>query len=503
MKPSARGLLKRAVAEKSDKRSVFFVHAGKVIWSNFKRQAGIPGNPPCLGLAVATLSALPRSAFLLPDKPKRTRSHMKSAPITFLLGALLAVLVIPRAPGGFIGTVRAQAAATHRAAPLEPSGTPSALSDHPELDSRARRAAFAIRLYRELARRSGNVFVSPYSLEMALAMAQAGARGSTARAFGEVLGSDPAGSPAQPGGKGLTFTVANALWAQSGFTLSPRYVTTIQRKFDGLVQSLDFSGEPRASAGIINHWVAAKTHGRIDSLVSASELAHQTSLMLTDAVYFKGAWVKSFNPGNTYKEHFHLPGGRLVRTEMMHKTAHLYFYRGKTFKMLILPFRGGHDDVAMLVLLPDHIAQLGSLERQLKPSALNDWVGNAERKLVEVTLPKFRNTDMLHLNAAARALGLAVAFSKHHADFAGIARLVSRRLYVSDVLQKAYVDLDEKGTEAAATTALIMKVTATASYQQPIEQPIVFDANHRFVYLIRDDTTGDILFIGRMANPHG
>jgi serpin B len=440
---------------------------------------------------------------VLRDKPKRMRSHMKSAPITFLLGALLAVLVIPCTPGGPIGTVRAQAAATHRAVPPEPSGIPSAPSGHPDLDSRARRAAVAIRLYRELARRSGNVFVSPYSLEMALAMAQAGARGSTARAFAEVLGSDPAGSPAQPGGKGLTFTVANALWAQSGFPLIPGYVTTIQRKFGGSAQSLDFSGEPRVSAGIINHWVSAKTHGRIDSLVSASELEHRTSLMLTDAVYFKGAWVKSFNPGNTHKENFHLPGGRLVRTEMMHKTAHLYFYRGKTFKMLMLPFRGGHDDVEMLVLLPDHINQFSSLEQKLEPSALDGWVGNAERKLVEVTLPKFRNTDMLHLTAAVKALGLAVAFSKHQADFAGIARLVSRRLYVSKVLQRTYVDLDEKGTEAAATTAVIMQVTATASYHQPIEQPIVFDANHRFVYLIRDDTTGDILFIGRMANPHG
>jgi serpin B len=336
---------------------------------------------------------------------------------------------------------------------------------------------------------------------MALAMAQVGARGSTARAFAHVLGSDPANSPAQPDGDGLTFTMANALWAQSRFPLSPRYVTTIERKFDGLVQSLDFSGAPRASAEIINHWVFAKTHGRIDSLVSASELEHQTSLMLTDAVYFKGAWVKSFDPGDTYKQYFHLPAGRRVRTDMMHNTAHLYFYRGKTFKMLMLPFRGGHDDVEMLVLLPDHINQFSSLEQKLEPSALDAWVGNAERKLVEVTLPKFRNTELLHLTAAARALGLAVAFSKHQADFSGIARLVSRRLYVSNVLQKTYVDIDEKGTEAAAATALIMNETVTASYQQPIEQPIVFDADHRFVYLIRDETTGDILFIGRMANP--
>ena len=426
---------------------------------------------------------------------------MKAAPTPLLLAAMIAALIIPGSPGGFIGTARAQAVARPRAAPRETSGTHSALSDHSQLDPRARRAAVAIRLYRELARGSGNVFASPYSLEMALAMAQAGARGSTARAFAEVLGSDPAGSPAQPDGNGLTFTVANALWAQSGFPLSPRYVTTIKGKFDGLVRSLDFSGAPRASARIINHWVSAKTHGRIDSLVSASQLEQKTSLMLTDAVYFKGAWVKSFDPGDTYKQKFHLPGGRRVRTEMMHNTAHFYLYRGKTFKMLVLPFRGGHDAVEMLVLLPDHINQLGSLEQQLKVSALDDWVGQAERKLVEVTLPKFRDTDLLQLTAAAKSLGIAVAFSRHKADFSGIARLVSRRLYVSSVLQKTYVDLDEKGTEAAAATIMIMKATAAANYQPPTEQPIVFDANHRFVYLIRDETTGDILFIGRMANP--
>ncbi len=427
---------------------------------------------------------------------------MKAASAPLLLGAMLAALFIPASPGGLIGTACAQAAAAPRIAPLEASGTHSAPPDHPQLDSRARRAAVAIRLYRELARGSGNVFASPYSLEMALAMAQAGARGSTARAFAQVLGSDPAGLPAQPDGNGLTFTVANALWAQSGLPLSPRYVTTIKRKFDGLVRSLDFSGAPRASARIINHWVSEKTRGRIDSLVSASELEQKTSLMLTDAVYFKGVWVKSFDPGDTYKQNFHLPDGRRVRTEMMHNTAHFYLYRGKTFKMLVLPFRGGHDAVEMLVLLPDHINQLGSLEQQLKVSALDDWVGQAERKLVEVTLPKFRDTDLLQLTAAAKALGIAVAFSKHQADFSGIARLVSRRLYVSSVLQRTYVDLDEKGTEAAAATA-VMEATATAVYQAPTEQPIVFDANHRFVYLIRDETTGDILFIGRMANPQG
>ncbi|MHB8454758.1 MAG: serpin family protein [Acidiferrobacterales bacterium] len=145
---------------------------------------------------------------------------MKTAPTPVLLGYMLAALIIPRSPGGFIGTARAQAVATSRAAPRGTSGTHSELSDHSQPpDSRARRAAVAIRLYRELARRSGNVFVSPYSLEMALAMAQAGARGSTARAFTQVLGSDPVSSPAQPGGNGLTFTMANALWVQSRFRL--------------------------------------------------------------------------------------------------------------------------------------------------------------------------------------------------------------------------------------------------------------------------------------------
>ena len=428
---------------------------------------------------------------------------MKAAPIPLFLGAVLATLIFPGSPGGSIGTARAQDIATARTAPLETPGTHSVPSDHPQPDSRARRAAVALRLYRQLARGSGNVFVSPYSLEMALAMAQAGAHGSTARAFAQVLGSDPAGSPAQPGGNGLSFTVANALWPQRRFPLRPGYVAEIQTKFAGQVQPLDFSGAPQASARIINHWVSAKTHGRIDSLVSASEIDRQTSLLLTDAVYFKGAWVKPFEPGDTYRQNFHLSGGRRVRTGMMHNTAHFDFYRGKTFKMLVLPFRGGHDAVAILVLLPDHISQLGSLERQLKASTLDDWVGHAQRALVEVTLPKFRDTDLLNLTAAAKALGIAIAFSKHRADFSGIASLVTRRLYISDVLQKTYVDLDEKGTEASAATAVMMEATATAVYEAPTEQPIVFDANHRFVYLIRDETTGDILFIGRMADPQG
>ena len=427
---------------------------------------------------------------------------MEPVPTPFFFGAMLAALIIPGSPAGFIATAHAQAAATPRAASRAATGTRSALSEHSPLDASARRAAVAIRLYQELARRSGNVFVSPYSLEMALAMAQAGARGSTAQAFAQLLGTDPATSPAQPDGNGLTFTVANALWAQRGLPLRAGYVAEIKTKFAGLVQPLDFSGAPPASARTINHWASAKTHARIDSLVSASEIDRRTSLLLTDAVYFKGAWAESFDPADTNQQTFHLPAGRRVRTAMMHHTAHFDFYRGKTFKMLVLPFRGGHDAVEMLVLLPDHIHQLGALERQLKVSALDAWVGEAERALVEVTLPKFRNTDLLHLSAAAKALGIGAAFSKHQADFSGIARLGTRRLYISDVLQKTYVDLDEKGTEATAATTVIMRDSMEMAYH-PIRMPIWFDANHRFVYLIRDETTGDILFIGRMANPQG
>lgn len=427
---------------------------------------------------------------------------MKATAVTVVLRVLVGSSIVIGPTGGLIGAARAQAPAPAplRSLPIEVSRTRTTPAARAPLDARARRAAVAIRLYRELARGRGNLFASPYSLEMVLAMAQAGARGSTARAFAEVLGSDPAGSPARPGGKGLIFTVANALWAQAGFPLNSEYVTEIRRKFDGSVQSLDFSGAPRTAAQTINHWVSVNTRGRIGSLVSPSDLEQQTSLILTDAVYFKAAWEKSFNPGNTYKQSFHLRGGRRVQSKMMHNTAHFPFYRGKNFKMLVLPFRGGHDAVDMLVLLPDHIIQLRSLERRLSVSALNEWVGRANEKLVEVTLPRFRDTDLLDLSAAARALGVAVAFSKRQADFAGIAPLVSRRLYVSDILQKTYVDLDEKGTEAAAATMMIMKAAA-ARYDSPREEPIEFDANHRFIYLIRDETTGDILFIGRMANP--
>ena len=459
------------------------------------------GNPPAQagGSPLRLLLKLPRHAFLLPANPDPATSHMKAAPVVCLLGAVLAGLINPGSRGVSIGT--AQAAAVPRFVPSKPSGTKSAPSDHPPPDSRARRAAIAIRLYRRLAHGSGNVFASPYSLEMALAMAQAGARGSTARAFADVLGRDPAAAPAQPGGKGLTFTVANALWAQSGFPLSSGYVAEIQRKFDGLVRLLDFRGAPRAAARTINDWVSEKTRGRIGAVVSPGELKHETSLMLTDAVYFKGMWQKSFNPGNTYKQRFQLPGGDHVRTDMMHNTAHFYIYRGLNFKMLVLPFKGGHDAVEMLVLLPDHISQLGSVEERLSAAALNDWVAQADEKLVEVTLPKFRIAERMDLSNAAKALGIAVAFSKRQADFSGMASLVSRRLYVSDILQKTYVDLDEKGTEAAAATVMRMSVTAMARYQPDPERPLVFDANHRFIYLIRDETTGDILFIGRMANP--
>ncbi len=184
----------------------------------------------------------------------------------------------------------------------------------------ADRSEFAISFYRELAKRPGNIFAGPYSLEMAMAMAQAGARGQTAGEFTHVLGNDPASGLAAPAAEGLTFEVANALWAQRGLALKSDYRASILSGFNGSVESLDFSA-PTSAADAINRWAADKTHGRIQSVVSPATLSSDTRLVLTDAVYFKGAWELPFAPGDTSQAAFHPASGREVQTDTMHQTS--------------------------------------------------------------------------------------------------------------------------------------------------------------------------------------
>lgn len=363
----------------------------------------------------------------------------------------------------------------------------------------ADRSDGAISFYRELAKRPGNIFVGPYSLEMALAMAQAGARGRTAKEFDKVLGNNPARGLAAPAGNGLTFEVANALWTRRGQSLNSDYLAQIATAFDGSVGALDFSA-PKSAADTINRWASDKTHGRISSVVSPAAFSSDTGLIMTDAVYFKGAWDSPFKPGDTYKDSFHLASGRVVQTDTMHQTSNFELYIGKGFKLLVMYFKGGAEPVQMVVLLPDRPDGLPALEAKLNAAALVDWISNADESRVDVALPKFTHADTVQLRDVVRSMGLSTAFSATQADFSGITPLTQPRLHLADVIQSVFIDLNESGAEAAAVTAVTMAM-ATAAPGQVSDPSVPFIADHPFVYLIRDEKTGDILFIGRMAAP--
>ena len=361
------------------------------------------------------------------------------------------------------------------------------------------RSNYEISFYRELAKRPGNIFAGPYSLEMAMAMAQAGARGQTAKEFANVLGNNPASGLAAPAGDGLTFEVANALWAQRELALKSDYLAAIRARFSGSVGTLNFSA-PTSAADAMNRWASDKTHGRIQSVVSPAALSSDTRLVLTDAVYFKGVWESPFAAGDTHRELFDLASGREVQTDTMHQTSNFEIYLGKGFKLLVMYFKGGAEPVQMVILLPDKPNGLPALETKLNATSLDGWISNAKERLVDVALPKFTHANTVQLRDVVSSMGLADAFSTTQADFSGIAPLTRPRLHLSDVIQSVFVDLNESGAEAAAVTAVTMTM-ATARWGEISNPSVPFIADHPFLYLIRDEKTDDILFIGRMEDP--
>jgi serpin B len=365
--------------------------------------------------------------------------------------------------------------------------------------------AFALDLYARLAQeQQGNLFFSPYSVDMALAMLYAGARGQTASemantlrlpALGDdrlhaALGSLVARYQADKSDKGYELHVANALWAAQGSTLLADYLKTVEGDYAARLSVLDF-GDATGSAKTINDWVAEKTKDKIQNLIPASALSRATRLVLTNAIYFKGQWDMPFDPKDTAQAPWHGGGPNdSAVASMMHKQAYFGFYQGDSLSALQMPYGGG--DLAMLVLLPKKQDGLGEMEKALTADLLGTITSQLRTRECVVSLPKFKIESGFSLNADLPALGMQAAFSSG-ADFSGIDG--ARDLFVSDVIHKAFVDVDEQGTEAAAATGVV--VTAMAMPMRPLE----FNADHPFVLFIRDVRNQTIIFAGKIEKP--
>ncbi|MGB7787702.1 serpin family protein [Methanoregula sp.] len=371
---------------------------------------------------------------------------------------------------------------------------------------------FSYDLYQQLANRpgasGGNIFFSPYSISSALAITYEGARGTTADEIRSVF-HFPADDTIRRQGfasingvinsrdSGYSLDTANALWAEKTFAFLPEYTGIAGQWYSANVTNLDFTGQPDNSRLAINSWVGEKTNNKIQDLLPPGSVTSLTRLVITNAVYFKGTWVRQFDANMTQDAGFRVSSDTTTTVKMMQRTdddARYPYTENGDVQMLEMPYaHSSGAGLSMIVLLPKGDT-LSAADQYLSPENLSVLEQSASTQRVKVFFPKFQLGTQYSLPAVLGAMGMPTAFTSS-ADFSGMDG--RQDLLINDVVHKAYVDVNEDGTEAAAATGVVMNMAAVRG-----EGPVpVFRADHPFVFLIRDNNTGTVLFMGRVTNP--
>jgi serpin B len=367
--------------------------------------------------------------------------------------------------------------------------------------------AFGLDLYGELKGEAGNLFLSPFSISTALGMCAAGARGKTLdemtkvlhlpenahAAFGAVVKSLNEEPDAKK--RGFTLTTANALWAQKGYPWKPEYKKLVATDYGAGLFDVDFISAPDEARGTINLWVEKETKEKIKDLLPRESVTRDTRLVLTNAIYFKGDWQDPFKKEATKDLPFTTTGGKTVEAPLMYRTGGYSYAENDGFQVLDMPYSGKR--ISMTVILPRKADGLPAVEKELTGDKLAATLKTLRmEKQVHVHLPKFKTEKSFTLNKPLKALGMKAAFDG--ADFSGM-HTGGEQLDITAVIHKAFVDVNEEGTEAAAATGVVVGLTSAA----PPPMPKVFKADHPFLFLIRDHKTGSVLFVGRVENPRG
>ncbi len=372
------------------------------------------------------------------------------------------------------------------------------------------RTAFAVDLFRAVRGNEGNLAVSPLSVSLALTLAWSGARGATAAEMAQVLRLSATPEAAleevrtqlgrlnDPKRTAYTLRVANRIFPERSYVLSRTFVDRLAA-IGAPAEPLDFRSAPEASRRKINAWVAGQTADRIRDLLPPPAINGETRLVLVNALYLLADWLQPFSREATREVPFHAARGSRP-TATMHQLGRFAFAARDGVKVLEMPYVGG--DLAMVLLLPDARDGLPALEQSLDAKRLEGWLGALQAQQVLMAVPKFTVDPPagLALAEALQGLGMRLAFSRERADFTGMAapRDPADRLSISEVFHKAFVRVDEKGTEAAAATAVVMQ---RAGGPPPLEKRQEFRADHPFLFLVRDLRTGAVLFLGRVAEP--
>jgi len=358
---------------------------------------------------------------------------------------------------------------------------------------------FSVGLFREVTRAApdSNVFLSPASAAFALAMTYDGAGGETETAMAHALGVDGA-TPEQLGPenakllkslgeqKDVQLSIANSIWASAGKPFLRSFLESTRKDYRAEVRSMVLHGP--AAQHEINDWVAKATHDKIQTLL-ADTLPDETAMVLLNAVYFKGLWKDKFDSAATRPHPFALAGGRVVSRKLMFRHEGMQYRRGQNFQAVRLPYKG--DRIAMYVFLPDSGVPLADVATTIDTAKFS-------RVQMRLGLPKFHVEYETVLNDPLKALGMEVAFDRQRAEFSRMlprAFLRDSNAFISQVVQKTYVDVDEQGTEAAAATGVMMAVQA--SFHRDPEMIV----DRPFIMTIRDDRTGLILFVGQINDP--
>jgi serpin B len=370
-------------------------------------------------------------------------------------------------------------------------------------------SAFAFDLYQVLRDTAGNLFYSPYSISLALAMTYAGARGETAeqmadtlhfvlpqdtlhQAFSDlVLELSRRGEGARgKDGEGFRLNIVNAIWGQKGFDFLSEFLDLLAENYGAGLRLLDFVNAAEDSRIIINDWVSEQTEGRIEDLIPPYVITELTRLVLTNAIYFNAAWMHPFEEHDTRDGVFHLLDGEEITVPMMRQIESLGYAAGQGYQAVELLYDGG--ELSMVILLPSP-GNFEAFEELLSSQKVDAIIERLNRQQVALTMPRFEFESGFSLKETLMAIGMPAAFLAEKADFSGMTG--NRDLFIHDVIHKAFVAVDEAGTEAAAATAVVIGPVGAegAEVEVNVDRP--------FIFLIRDIETGTILFLGRVLNP--
>ena len=387
---------------------------------------------------------------------------------------------------------------------------PGAATESELTDLVSGNSAFAFDLYRTLAAKDGNLFYSPYSISLAIAMTYAGARGETERQMADtlriLLPQDALHStfnaldrelasrgkiPRLGEGEAFRLNIANAVWGQEDHGFLEEFLNVLSESYGTGVRPVDFRGSPEESRVTINDWVAESTEGRITDLLPPEIINELTRMVLTNAIYFNARWQHVFEDRRTKQEAFHLLDGSSIDVPMMNTTDEFGYTKGEGYQVVDLPYVGG--ELSMTLMLPDR-GRFREFEERLDAAFVGRIIEGVKERQVYLKMPRFEFESQFRLSETLKRMGMVNAFDPATAEFSGMdgRSCPGLRLVIRDIVHKAFVSVDEEGTEAATATGVVTQNTSGKP------EPIKVTIDMPFIFLIRDRGTDTILFVGRV-----